>query len=117
MWFRGTGIVPYNRITNVDIVQGPLIRIFKISSLKVQTSGYSGQKTAEIRLEGIEDPEPLRAMIMDFVRGDGPVAAVTGADVPQSQRTASPATNDEAVIEELREIKSVLKKILSETQH
>ena len=116
VWFRGTGIVPYNRITNVDIVQGPLMRIFKISSLKVQTAGYSGQKTAEIRIEGIEDPEPLRAMIMDFVRGDGPCTAVTGAEESSSFRSAGDRTTDLPVIEELREINALLTRILSEIQ-
>ena len=28
VFFRKTGIVPYNRITNVDIVQGPVMRCF-----------------------------------------------------------------------------------------
>jgi hypothetical protein len=109
VWFRGTGIVPYNRITNVDIAQGPLMRLFKISSLKVQTAGYSGQKTAEIRLEGIEDPEPLRAMIMDFVRGTGPVAAVTGAEQTQVQRDGS--TDKQEIIQELKTIRLVLEDI------
>ncbi|MDD3112462.1 MAG: PH domain-containing protein, partial [Methanofollis liminatans] len=31
VWFRQTGIVPYNRITNVDIIQGPVMRYFGIS--------------------------------------------------------------------------------------
>ena len=43
VWFRKTGIVPYNRITNVDIVQGPIMRIFGISNLKIQTAGYGKQ--------------------------------------------------------------------------
>lgn len=83
VWFRKTGIVPYNRITNIDIVQGPIMRLFGISNLKIQTAGYSGNNgSAEIAIEGIEEPEPLRAMIMDFVRGGAPSAAVTGVDVP-----------------------------------
>ena len=81
VWFRTTGIVPYNRITNIDIVQGPIMRLFHISNLKIQTAGSSANTTAsEITLIGITDPEPLRALIMDFVRGQPPVAAVTGAE-------------------------------------
>jgi len=38
VWFRQTGIVPYNRITNVDIIQGPLMRLFTISALRIQTA-------------------------------------------------------------------------------
>ncbi len=43
VWFRTTGIVPYNRITNLDVRQGPLMRALGISSLAIQTAGYSGQ--------------------------------------------------------------------------
>ncbi|WP_319378885.1 PH domain-containing protein [uncultured Methanocorpusculum sp.] len=81
VWFRKTGIVPYNRITNVDIVQGPVMRFFGISNLKIETAGgNSGKNSAEIQLEGIADPEPLRAMIMDFVRGNVPSPVATGVD-------------------------------------
>jgi len=80
VWFRRTGIVPYNRITNVDIVQGPLMRLFHISNLKIQTAGGSADGNPEISLVGIKEPEPLRAIIMDFVRGHPSVAAVTGAE-------------------------------------
>jgi membrane protein YdbS with pleckstrin-like domain len=81
VWFRTTGIVPYNRITNVDIVQGPLMRLFHISDLKIQTAGSSAPDgKSEIALIGIEDPEPLRALIMDFVRGHPSAAAATGAE-------------------------------------
>ena len=80
VWFRRTGIVPYNRITNVDIVQGPLMRLFHISNLKIQTAGASADGNPEISLVGIREPEPLRAVIMDFVRGHPSVAAATGAE-------------------------------------
>lgn len=77
VWFKNTGIVPYNRITNVDIAQGPISRKLGIAALKLQTAGYSGQEKAEIKLEGIEDFEELRESIMDFVRGKKPQAVET----------------------------------------
>ena len=85
--------------------------ISHISSPKVQKGGYSGQKTA------IKDPESLRAMIMDFVCCNEPVAAVTGADGTQLLRTAGAGTErkDEAILDELRQITTVLNEILSET--
>ncbi len=36
--FRSTGIVPYNRITNIDIKQGPVMRALGISTVSVQTA-------------------------------------------------------------------------------
>ena len=76
VWFRKTGIVPYNRITNIDIRQGPVMRALGISTLSVQTAGYSGQAVPEIRIEGIEHAEELRELIRSLVRqpsigGDG----------------------------------------------
>ncbi|MDD3621460.1 MAG: PH domain-containing protein [Methanofollis sp.] len=110
VWFRSTGIVPYNRITNVDIVQGPVMRIFGISNLRIQTAGYSAQAQAEIRILGIENPEPLRELIMAQVRGRPPVAAATGGD----EKETAPAhgeTGQEAVVVELRAIKELLERI------
>jgi membrane protein YdbS with pleckstrin-like domain len=73
VWFRKTGIVPYNRITNIDIEQGPISRKLGIGSLKIQTAGYSGTssagKPAEIRIEGVVHFEELRALIMGYVHG------------------------------------------------
>ena len=103
VWFRQTGIVPYNRITNVDIVQGPLMRLFSFSALRVQTAGYSAQARAEIVLNGIEDPKDLQEKIMSFVRGTGPVA--TGAG-PEELPAA------DATVEELRAIRALLERLL-----
>ncbi|MCP8312688.1 MAG: PH domain-containing protein [Candidatus Methylarchaceae archaeon HK02M1] len=80
VWFKKTGIVPYNRITNVDIAQGPISRGLRIASLKIQTAGYSttsSGRSAEIRIDGIEQFEDLREQIMEFVRGKRPVAVET----------------------------------------
>ena len=78
VWFRRTGIVPYNRITNIDINQGPISRMLGIAALKIQTAGYSGQQVrSEIRIEGMERFEELRELVMEFVRGKKPVAVET----------------------------------------
>ncbi|MDD3856838.1 MAG: PH domain-containing protein [Methanoculleus sp.] len=99
VWFRQTGIVPYNRITNVDISQGPLMRFFSFSAVRVQTAGYSAQAQAEIVINGIADPRDLQEKIMNFVRRTGPVA-VEGA--PEEPLTV------DAVVEELRAIRILL---------
>ncbi len=81
VWFKKTGIVPYNRITNIDIVQGPVSRSLGIASIKIQTAGYSGPanggRIAEITIEGVEQFEDLRELIMGFVRGKKPLAVET----------------------------------------
>ena len=111
VWFRQTGIVPYNRITNVDILQGPVMRYFGISDLRIQTAGYSAKATAEIRLNGIADPAPLRDMIMGYVRDRPPVAAVTGGAEGPAERPAPVAAASGDLLAELREIKAILQRI------
>jgi uncharacterized protein len=100
VWFRQTGIVPYNRITNIDIVQGPVIRALGISALQIQTAGYSGQAVAELRLQGIREPGELRELIMGFVRGTAPVATGTYAEPAESL--------DLQLLQEVREIRRLM---------
>ena len=105
VWFKKTGIVPYNRITNVDISQGPVMRLFKISNLQIQTAGNSGGKAgSEISIIGVEDAEPLRAFIMDFVRGTAPVTAVTGG----SETVRQPVSDMSRLLSEVEKIRKIL---------
>lgn len=103
VWFRQTGIVPYNRITNIDIIQGPVMRYFGISSLRIQTAGYSAQAMAELRLHGIERPEEVRDRILGYVRGSSPVATET---------LTQPEKGDigTQMLAELREIRKLLER-------
>ena len=102
IWFKATGIVPYNRITNIDITQGPISRSFGVSSLKIQTAGYSvGTKaSAEIRLEGIRNPIELRDLIMDFIDKRKPMAV----------ETYDEGDVDQKILNELVKIRKLLKK-------
>ena len=105
VWFRKTGIVPYNRITNIDIVQGPISRMLGIATLKIQTAGYSATSqgfglSAEIKIEGVREFEELRDTIMRFVRGRKPAAVETyGKSV------------EERVLSELIRIRKLLEKL------
>jgi uncharacterized membrane protein YdbT with pleckstrin-like domain len=91
--------VPYDRITNVDIAQGPISRRLGIAALKIQTAGYSGERKAEIRLEGIENSEELRESIMNSVRGQKPQAVETYAGGKEV---------DSRIVQELCKIRELL---------
>ena len=103
VWFRKTGIVPYNRITNIDIEQGPVSRALGIGSLKIQTAGYSGSsssgKTAEIRIEGVVHFEELRSLIMGYVHGTKQVGT-----------TGTFESHQDSVLGELVKIRKLLEK-------
>jgi len=87
VWFKYTGIVPYNRITNIDVAQGPISRRLGIASLKIQTAGYSaGKARAELRLDGIERFEELRDLIMSFVKKRKPAAVEVFEEEELDQR-------------------------------
>lgn len=107
VWFRTTGIVPYNRITNLDVRQGPFMRYLGISNLAIQTAGYSGQAVPEIRIEAIVHAEELREVLRSMVRGspagdDGTgnrtVVSINGTPV------------DQQILGELKSIRSLLEK-------
>ncbi|MFY9799882.1 MAG: PH domain-containing protein [Methanoregula sp.] len=102
VWFHRTGIVPYNRITNLDVIQGPVMRMLGISTLSIQTAGYSGQAVPEIRIEGIEHAEELRELIRSIVRQSGARDAGTGGT------PSSPVSSDQKMIDELVKIRMLL---------
>jgi len=106
--FRTTGIVPYNRITNLDVRQGPLMRALGISSLAIQTAGYSGQAAPEIRIEAIEHAEELRELIRSQVRGCSSHDDGTGSPKPATSPSRVPT--DQQILAELQQIRSLLER-------
>jgi membrane protein YdbS with pleckstrin-like domain len=107
VWFRTTGIIPYNRITNLDVRQGPFMRSLGISSLAIQTAGYSGQTGSEIRIEAIEHAEELREVIRSMVRGAPAHDDGTGSG---ARISASSIPVDQQILNELKSIRSLLEK-------
>jgi membrane protein YdbS with pleckstrin-like domain len=102
VWFHTTGIVPYNRITNLDIKQGPVMRHLGISTLAIQTAGYSGQAVPEIRIEGMEHAEELRELLRSMVRQSGTHSDGTGG-IPQTR-----TSTHQQMLEELVRIRTLL---------
>ena len=109
VWFRTTGIVPYNRITNLDLKQGPVMRWLKISTLSIQPAGYSGQAVPEIRIEAIEHAEELRELVRTLVRqsSSGSHNDGTGTSSPVQSATGSMSTNL-LMLDELKKIRFLL---------
>lgn len=66
--------IPYERIQNVDIYRGPLVRLLGLSDLHVQTAGMSGAMITEGRIPALfpKDAEELREKLVDKIgRGQG----------------------------------------------
>lgn len=113
VWFRTTGIVPYNRITNLDLKQGPLMRWLDISTISIQTAGYSGQAVPEIRIEAIEHAEELRELLRSAVRSCSSAGDGTGTGSAPKIITAEPVANTGTnllILDELKKIRALLER-------
>ena len=65
VWFHQTGSFPYNRITNVEIFQGPVSRQFGISLLKIRMVGAAGSaSSSELKIRGMTDAVMLKEYIL-----------------------------------------------------
>ena len=92
--------VPYHKITNVDITQGPLQRSYNVGTIHCQTAGAGGQQgaTAELKMEGAGDLEGLKEAIMERVKG-------TALSRPaEAQRGVGGIEESETLKEILREL-------------
>ncbi|MEW4468675.1 PH domain-containing protein [Parasphingorhabdus sp. JC815] len=68
LWRTDT-IVPFNRIQHIDVAQGPMQRMFGLSTLIVHTAGTHNSIVA---LPGLapQDAESMRDTIKDHIRQD-----------------------------------------------
>jgi len=72
--------VPYNRVTNIDVLQGPLSRKFGLGKISIQTAGFSAgssggsAKVAEAVILGIKNFEEVKDFVMTKVKRYRPMA-------------------------------------------
>ena len=68
LWRKDT-IVPFNRIQHIDVAQGPLQRLFGLSTLIVHTAGTHN---SIVTLPGLatHDAEDMRETIKGHIRQD-----------------------------------------------
>ena len=110
VWWRQKSIVPYNRITNVDIRQGPVSRILGLWELRIQTAGYhvateGGYGVAEAVLQGIKNITEVKDFILSRIERLKPIAVEAGveAKIPSGDL-------GQQILEELRRIREVLQR-------
>ena len=98
---RSESTIPLNRITDLRLHDGPIMRHFKLRGLKVETAGQSGQyASSEGNLIGVVDAAELRnAILMQRQR-------VLGAEPEEDAPKAAVGA-----IELLTEIRDILARI------
>jgi hypothetical protein len=109
VWWKTKSIVPYNRITNINIYQGPISRHFGLGKLSIQTAGFSGvsssgHKTAEAEIFAIENFEEIKDIVMNFVKGLKPTAVEAEVEARPSKDV------NEQILQELRRIRKAVEK-------
>lgn len=106
VWWKHRSIVPYNRITNIDIRQGPLSRFLGLWELRVQTAGYhvssGGQGVAEAVLQGIKNVEEAKSFILSMVGELKPMAVEAGIETAPSKKLG------QEILAELKKIREIL---------
>ncbi|MFB0500908.1 MAG: PH domain-containing protein [Candidatus Bathyarchaeia archaeon] len=107
VWWKRKSFVPYNRTTNISVVQGPIARQFGLGTVRVQTAGFSGGgsaggRVAEAVILGVKNFEEIRNVIIGFVKRVRPVAVEAEAEAP------APRGVDQQILNELRRIRDAL---------
>jgi len=63
MLFKSRKTIPLDKITDLELVQGPLLRALGMWKIKVQTAS-TGSQMPEAMLVGVIDPEQVREEIL-----------------------------------------------------
>ena len=101
---RSESTIPLNRITDLRLHQGPLMRRFGLHGLKTETAGQSGQNaSSEGNLLGVVDAVAFRNAILR--QRQVALGAEPAEDAPRTAATASDTT------ELLTEIRDILARI------
>jgi membrane protein YdbS with pleckstrin-like domain len=104
VFFQQKTTVPYNRITNVGISQGPIERLVNAGAVGIHTAGYGGQMGAELTIGGVSDFEDIQEQILDRVR-ERPAKATEGEETVEPIDTR--ADRDEVSSEMLGELRHI----------
>jgi len=111
IWWKRKSIVPYNRVTNVEVIQGPLSRRFELGKVSIQTAGFSAggssgsAKVAEAVILGTKNFEEVKDFVMTSVKRFRPMAVEAEAEV-----TAMGDVNVK-ILDELKKIRKILERI------
>jgi len=108
VWWKRKSIVPYNRVTNIEVTQGPLSRQFALGKVSIQTAGFSSggsggtAKVAEAVVFGVKNFEEVKEFILAKVKRARPVAVEAEAE--------SPPVGDVSgkILEELKRVREIL---------
>ncbi len=100
MFVRVEKTVPLDKITDVGLVHGPIMRHFDLQALSVETAGQSSAG-ALVKLIGIEDTEGFRAAVL--AQRDKVVRSMEGGSAQPSALPSGEPVLDPQVLVEIRD--------------
>ncbi|MCB0760422.1 MAG: PH domain-containing protein [Flavobacteriales bacterium] len=95
--------IPLENIQDLTFIEGPILKMFGLSILKIETAGHGGSHTADMRLIGIEGASEFRNVVLEQ-RDRNKSLALSPNHSGQS----------EEMLQVLKEIRDVLKDIRGE---
>ena len=100
--FKVEKTIPLENIQDLTFIENPILKLFDLRILKIETAGHSNAQGSDMKLIGIIEPREFRSMVLkqrERIKTKG---------VPAS---ATSTANDEQWLRELAEIKALLKEI------
>jgi len=109
--------VTHANVQNIRVVQGPLLRAFRIWNLEVDTAGGSsggaegeGRGSHRLRMAGIEDAHAVRDRILEHLRRRG---HGTGLGDPDEDERGPAGLDSEATVEALAGLRDAVRGLAS----
>jgi len=100
MFVRVEKTVPLDKITDLGLLHGPIMRHYGLHALSVETAGQSSAG-ALVKLIGVVDTENFRSAVL--AQRDKVVAALAGGESAGPQLSAGQHTGADALLTEIRD--------------
>ena len=71
LWWLQRKCIPLPQITNINLTQNPLTRLFKIWTIKIHTAGQNWYNLPEATLYGVKDHERIRDFLFQEINRVG----------------------------------------------
>lgn len=104
VWFHIERTIPLDKIQDLTFREGPLLRYFGLSTLRIETAGQSAQSASDMSLTGIVDSADFRLNVLD----QRDKVTERGGESPQAD-----SSGQETLVSLLTEIRDSLKSIES----
>ena len=105
VWWKRIKTIPFRMITDIKAMQGPLMRVFNLGNLNIQTAGMGAQNVAEGVLRGLFDYKEKQTEVLNRIRSYSPKREI-------ATRAKEPITTEEKLLKEMiNELREIRKKI------